>query len=112
MRGRLSAMGVKDGSSYGDQGRVYLFAAVKGQAVGMNMMSTSAGGMRQAGWSTDTSSALIGDGQVGIGWRRGGMETTVGYIHRGIHVKDAPRGVSDSLGEDLGAVSFTFHPHW
>ena len=109
---RLRAMGLKNGSSYGDQGRWYLFAAVKGQAVGLNMMSGAGGALRQAGWSTDASSALVGDGQVGVGWRKGGMETTLGYVHRGVHVQNAPYGVSDSFGEDLAALSLTFHPHW
>ncbi len=112
VRDRLSAMGVKNGSAYGDQGRWYVFAAVKGQAVGLNMMSNATGALRQAGWSTDASSALVGDGQLGLGWRKGGIETTVGYIHRGVHVKDAPLGASDSFSEDLAAMSFTFHPRW
>jgi hypothetical protein len=112
LQDRLRAMGVKNGSTYGDQGRFYLFAAVKGQAVGLNMMSGANGALRQAGWSTDASSALVGDGQVGVGWRQGGMETTIGYVHRGVHVQNAPYGASDSFGEDLAALSLTFHPHW
>jgi hypothetical protein len=112
LQDRLRAMGLKSGSAYGDQGRWYLFAAVKGQAVGLNMMSGANGALRQAGWSTDASSALVGDGQVGVGWRKGGMETTLGYVHRGVHVQNAPYGVSDSFGEDLAALSLTFHPHW
>jgi hypothetical protein len=109
---RLRAMGVRNGATYGDQGRWYVFAAVKGQAVGLNMMSNGAGALRQAGWSTDASSALVGDGQVGVGWRRGGVETTLGYVHRGVHVRNAPYGVSDSFSEDLAAMSLTFHPNW
>jgi hypothetical protein len=112
LQDRLRAMGVKNGVTYGDQGRFYMFAAVKGQAIGLNMMSGASGALRQAGWSTDASSALVGDGQVGVGWRKGGMETTLGYVHRGVHVKNAPYGVSDSFGEDLAALSLTFHPHW
>jgi hypothetical protein len=112
LQDRLHALGVKNGSqAYGNQGRLYLFAAVRGQAVGLNMTETG-GALRQAGWSTDTSSALVGDGQVGVGWRKGGMEATVGYVHRGIHVKNAPYGVSDSYGDDMAALSLTFHPHW
>jgi hypothetical protein len=112
LQDRLHALGVKNGSqAYGNQGRLYLFAAVRGQAVGLNMTETG-GALRQAGWSTDASSALVGDGQVGVGWRKGGMEATVGYVHRGIHVKNAPYGVSDSYGDDMAALSLTFHPHW
>lgn len=106
---RLSAMGVKNGAqTYGDQGRIYLFAAVRGQAVGLNMQQT-AGGLQRAGWSTDQTSALIGDGQVGVGWRKGGMEATVGYVHRGVHVKNAPLGATDSYADDMAALSLTKH---
>jgi hypothetical protein len=111
LQGRLRAMGVKDGdATYGSQGRFYLFAAVKGQAVGMNLVA-GAGGLHRDGWTSDSSSALIGDGQVGLGWRKGAMEADIGYVHRGMHIKDAPRGVSDSYANDMAAISFTFRPH-
>lgn len=110
---RLTAMGVKKGSIYGDQGRWYLFAAVRGQSVGLNMMSSATGGgFHQAGWSTDASSALVGDGQVGVGWRKGGMEASLGYVHRGVKVRNAPYGASDSFSESLAAMSLTFRPSW
>jgi hypothetical protein len=112
LQDRLSAMGVKNGAAYGDQGRWYVFAAVRGQSVGLNMMSGSSGALRQAGWSTDASSALVGDGQVGVGWRQGGVEASVGYVHRGIKVRNAPYGASDSFSESLAAMSLTFHPSW
>jgi hypothetical protein len=109
---RLSAMGVKNGAdAYRDESRIYLFAAVRGQAVGLNMQQTG-GSLRRAGWSTDQSSALVGDGQIGVGWRKGGMEATVGYVHRGVHVKNAPLGVTDSYADDMAALSLTFHPHF
>ena len=109
---RLNAMGVKSGASYGQQGRWYVFAAVRGQSVGLNMMSGPSGALHQAGWSTDTSSALVGDGQVGVGWRQGGMEASVGYVHRGVRVEYAPLGASDGFSESLAALSLTFHPGW
>ncbi len=109
LQDRLSAMGVKNGAdTYGNQGRIYLFAAVRGQAVGLNMQETG-GALQRAGWSTDQTSALIGDGQVGVGWRKGGMEATIGYVHRGIHVKNAPLGATDSYADDMAALSLTKH---
>jgi hypothetical protein len=112
VQGRLRAMGVKDGAAtYGDRGRFYLFAAVRGQAVGMNLVSVAGGGLHRDGWSSDTSSALVGDGQLGIGWRKGGMEADFGYVHRGVHIQNAPRGASDSYADDMAAVSLTFRPH-
>ena len=110
---RLNAMGVKSGSTtYGDQGRWYVFAAVRGQSVGLNMLSGANGALRQAGWSTDASGALVGDGQLGLGWRQGGMEASLGYVHRGVKIRNAPYGASDSFSESLAAMSLTFHPRW
>jgi hypothetical protein len=111
LKDKLAALGVKDGASiYGDQGRFYLFAAVRGQAVGMNMQT--AGGLHRTGWSTDTASALVGDGQVGVGWRKGEMEAAFGYVHRGIQIRNAPLGASNSYADDMAALSLTFHPHF
>jgi hypothetical protein len=109
---RLSAMGLKSPSIYGDRGRWYVFAAVRGQSVGLNMTSSANGALRQGGWWTDASSALVGDGQVGVGWRKGGVEAAMGYVHRGVKVRNAPYGASDSFSESLAALSLTFHPSW
>jgi hypothetical protein len=106
IRQRLEAMGVKDGDAkFGKQGRVYLFAAVRGQAVGLNLK-----GLQRAGWSTDYSSALIGDGQIGIGWRKGGFEADLGYVRHTTRFAHVPLGVSDSFTDDMAAVSIAFHP--
>ena len=108
IRQRLHAMGVKDGDQvFGDKSRIYVFAAVHGQAVGMNLQ-----GMQRAGLSADYSSAMIGDGQIGVGWRKGGFEADLGYVHRSVHIDNAPLGVSDGYADDMAALSFTFHPHW
>jgi hypothetical protein len=112
LQGKLRELGVKDGATeFGGEGRFYLFAAVRGQAVGLNLQPQG-GALRRMGWSTDATSALVGDGQVGVGWRKGGMEAAIGYVHRGVHIRNAPVGVSDSYADDMAAVSFTFHPHW
>ena len=112
LQGKLRAMGVQDGATrYGREGRFYLFAAVHGQAVALNLQQEG-GALRRTGWSTDQTSALVGDGQVGVGWRKGGMEAALGYVHRGVHFKNVPIGMSDSYADDMAAVSFTFHPRW
>ncbi len=112
LQGKLRAMGVEDGATkYGRDGRFYLFAAVHGQAVGLNLQQEG-GGLHRTGWSTDQTSALVGDGQVGLGWRKGGMEAALGYVHRGVHFKNVPIGMPDSYADDMAAVSFTFHPRW
>ncbi len=112
LQDRLAAMGVKSGSStFGNQGRWYLFAAVQGRAVGMNLQETG-GALRRVGWSTDVSSALIGDGQVGVGWRKGGIEASFGYVHRDVRMQGAPVGASDSYSDNMAALAFTYRPHW
>lgn len=80
---RLNDLGVRDGAAYGDQGRWYLFAAASGRAVGLNMLNNGDGWDRD-GWTTDRASALIGDAHVGVGYRKGAMQTSFGYIHREI----------------------------
>ena len=80
-RDRLHAMGVADGARFGDQGRWYLFAAASGRAVGLNMLRNDTGWDR-AGWTTDATSSLVGDAQLGVGWRKGDLQTSLGYVHR------------------------------
>jgi hypothetical protein len=107
VRQRLEALGFKDGDkTYGSQSRLYLFAAVHGTAVGLNLQ-----GMQRSGWSTDHSSALVGDGQIGVGWRKGDFEADLGYVHRSVHLINAPLGATDGYGDDMGALSFAFRLH-
>jgi len=105
---RLKALGVKDGSQFGDQGRWYLFAAASGRAVGMNMLHGDAGWNR-AGWSTDTTSKLVGDAQVGVGWRKGPMQTSVGYVHRKVKGEHLMYGI-DPHDDDMVAFSLSIRP--
>lgn len=96
---RLRDMGVQDGGMFGNAGRWYLFAAASGQAVGMNVLRTN-GDWNRAGWTTDASSQLIGDAQVGVGWRKGPMQTSFGYIHRevkGEHMVFGQQTKEDSM---------------
>ena len=106
---RLKAMGVQDGASFGQRGRWYLFAAASGRAVGMNMLHGDAGWDR-AGLSTDATSALIGDTQLGVGWRKGAMQTSFGYIHREVKGRNLLWGL-DSKPDSMVAFSFSIRPH-
>lgn len=106
---RLNAMGVRDGADLADQGRWYLFAAASGRAVGLNVLH-SAEGWDRAGWTTDPSSALIGDAQVGIGWRKGGLQSSLGYIHREVKGENMVFG-QQTRDDSLVAFSLTLRPH-
>jgi hypothetical protein len=97
-------MGVRDGASFGDEGRWYLFAAASGRAVGLNMLRGDSG-WDGAGWSTDPAASLIADAHLGVGWRRGDMQTSLGLVHRevkGEHMIWGQETKADSL------VAFTF----
>lgn len=78
----LGRLGVRDGSSLDDTGRWYLFAAASGRAVGLNMVMKDAAFGWDRSWSQDRASTLIGDAQVGVAWRKGAVQTSLGYIHR------------------------------
>ena len=104
---RLGDLGVRDGKSFGQTGRWYLFAAVSGKAVGLNM--TRAG--ESAGWSTDPTSKLVGDGQLGVGWRKGGMQAAFGYVHREIKIQNSPHGADNDIGDSMAAFTLSIRPH-
>jgi hypothetical protein len=106
---RLRALGVRDGSSFGERGRWYLFAAASGRAVGLNMLHGETGWDR-AGWTTDATSTLIGDTQLGVGWRKGAMQTSLGYIHREVKGQNLLWGL-DSKPDSMVAFSFSIRPH-
>ena len=107
---RLNALGVKDGDSFGEKGRWYLFAAASGRAVGFNMLHNDQGWDR-AGLSTDQTSTLVGDTQVGVGWRKGPMQTSLGYIHREMKGQNTLWGV-DPGSDNMVAFSLQIRPHF
>jgi hypothetical protein len=105
---RLHALGVRDGSAFGERGRWYLFAAASGRAVGLNMLHSDQGWDR-AGWTTDTTSTLTGDAQLGVGWRKGAMQTSLGYIHREMKGQNMLWGV-DAKKDSVVAFSLSIRP--
>ena len=106
---RLNDLGVRDGAAYGDQGRWYLFAAASGRAVGLNILRNERAGWDRDGWSTDTSSALIGDAHVGVAWRKGAMQTSLGYIHREVKGEHMIYG-QQTKDDSVVAFSFSIKP--
>lgn len=107
-RDGLRAMGVSDGAHFGEQGRWYLFAAASGRAVGLNMLRSDLGWDR-AGWTTDPTSTLIGDAQVGVGYRKGAMQTSFGFIHREVKGQHMVFG-QDTKDDSLVAFSLSIKP--
>jgi hypothetical protein len=105
---RLRDMGVKDGASFGDRGRWYLFAAASGRAVGLNMLRGE-NGWDRAGWSTDASGALVGDAQVGVGWRKGDVQSSFGVIHREVKGRHMIWG-QQTRDDTVAAFTFSLRP--
>lgn len=105
---RLRDMGVKDGAGFGDTGRWYLFAAASGRAVGMNVLRGEHGWDR-AGWTTDATGGLVGDAQVGVGWRKGDVQSSFGVIHREVKGKHMVFG-QHTRDDTVAAFTFSFRP--
>lgn len=107
-----NALGVSDGSTFGDRGRWYIFAAASGRAVGLNMLRGQNGDWSRAGLTQDATSKLIGDSQAGVAWRKGPMQASLGYIHRAIKARgDGIMGLATQK-DDVVALSFSFKPQW
>ena len=103
---------VRDGQSYGETGRWYVFAAGTGRAVGMNFLRGEDGGWTRAGMSHD-SGAFIGDAQVGVAWRRGDMQASFGYVHREIEAEGLRgEGFDTDVQEGLVAFQLSIRPDW
>ena len=100
--------GAAVGAHFGEQGRWYLFAAASGRAVGLNMLRNDLGWDR-AGWTTDPTSTLIGDAQVGVGFRKGAMQTSFGFIHREVKGQHMLFG-QETKDDSLVAFSLSIKP--
>lgn len=85
LQDRLGGL-VKDGQSFGERSRWYLFAAASGRAVGYNFLR-SGQGWRRSGMSTDEG-YYVGDAQAGVAWRKGDVQASFGYVHREIKIYD------------------------
>jgi len=83
----LNKMGMHtvDSAALANRGRLYLFAAYSGKEVGLNIGHGTQGGIQRLGWSAEGASTLVSDGQVGVGWRKGKVQASVGYVHRDVN---------------------------
>lgn len=108
VRDRLGDLGVRDGADFGGQGRWYMFAAASGRAVGLNV-TREAGQWDREGWSTDPASRLVGDAHLGVGWRRGPLQTSLGYIYREVKGQHMIWG-QETKEDSVVAFSFSIKP--
>ena len=91
------------------RGRWLLFVAASGRAAGLNMSPAGVGG--GSTWSSGSASNMINDGQAGIGWRKAGMQASIGYVHREINGRafDPYAAHTRNLSDSMVGLSFSLH---
>lgn len=108
LKARLGEMGVQDGASLGDAGRWYIYAAASGRAVGLSMLKDQATGWDRA-WAQDSASTMISDAQLGVGWRKGAVQTSFGYLHRAVKGEHMLMG-QEAKDDSVVAFSLSIKP--
>lgn len=97
--------------AFGDRPRWYLFASGSKRAVGYNFTRQRDGGLSNEGLSQDRSHAL-GDAAIGVAWRRGPMESSLGIAYREVDI-DGLRGyggLKTDVDEARLAFQFSIRP--
>jgi hypothetical protein len=106
---KLKSMGVRDGAQFGDAGRWYAFVGGSGKSLGFNMRRDPDGPLRSYGLSVDPAAA-VGDIQAGIGFRKGDVQTSVGYVHRTFKPAYAMQNIDFDNKDEMVGVSFSLKP--
>lgn len=97
--------------TFGDRPRWYVFASGSKRAVGYNFTRQRDGGLSNEGLSQDTSHSL-GDAAIGVAWRRGPMQSSVGIAYREVDI-DGLRGyggLQTDVDETRLAFQFSIRP--
>ncbi len=91
---------------FGDRPRWYLYAAGSGRAVGYNFARTRDGDYARSGYSHDAGS-FLGDASVGLAYRRGDVQSSIGVVYREIDAGKGLRGMSGlDTDVDEGLIAF------
>jgi hypothetical protein len=91
---------------YGDRGRWYLFGAYKGRAVGLNLLGAG-WGVRGDGLTADRG-GFMGMAQTGVGWRKGGLQASVGYTYTNVRMR--MWGAYERSHEEKMGLSLSYRP--
>lgn len=78
------ALGLRDGAGFKNRNRVYLFGAVSGRGVGLNLLHDTGPGWKNAGLSTDKG-GFVGQRQAGIAIRKGSTQAALSYVREKTH---------------------------
>ena len=92
-------------------GRWFLFAEGSGDLVGLRLNRLGRGLSPSSAmtFDGDIQPTEVADSQAGLGWRRGAMQASFGYVHREIRnaaANDANHPVNDIKG-DMVALTFS-----
>ena len=104
--GLARSLGVRDGSSFKSKSRLYLFGAVSGRGVGMNLMHDTESGWRNEGLSTDKG-GFIGQRQAGIAIRKGPAQAALSFVQEKTRAR--LMGIT-SIKDRRAMLSITFTP--
>lgn len=102
-----------DAPSADGQGRWFLFASASGRAVGVSMTPGAQNSLQRGAWTGEQATSVVSDAQAGLGWRRGDLQASVGYVHRNVKNQTA---ITSGAGpanyhNSMVAFSFTITPH-
>jgi len=79
----LSRLVPEGHEAFGERARWYLYAAGSGRAVGYNFARNRDGDFTRSGYSHDSGN-FLGDASLGVAYRRGAMQGSVGLVYREI----------------------------
>ena len=110
---RIGRAEVRDGQSFGDRARWYVYAAGSGRAVGYNFARTRDGDFARSGYSHDSGS-FLGDASLGVAYRRGDLQGSFGLVYREIEAEGirSGRGIDNDVTEGLVAFQLSIKPEW
>lgn len=97
--------------AFGDRPRWYLFAAGSRTAVGYNLQRGRDGELARSGFSHDKGGS-IGDATIGVAYRRGPIETSLGLVYRENQADGLRKfeGLRNDVDEGILAFQFAFRP--
>ena len=100
-------------TTFGERARWYIYAAGSGRAVGYNFARTRDGEFARSGVSHDSSN-FTGDASLGVAFRKGDLQSSIGVIYRELGPSDLRTGygVDTDVSEGVLAFQLSIKPGW
>lgn len=100
------SLGIHDGVRFKGKNRLYIFGAVSGRGIGMNLLHDQENGWTNAGLSSDKG-GFIGQRQAGLAWRNGRTQAAISYVQEKTY--STLLGLT-SIKDHRAMINFTFTP--